>query len=161
MIQGLFETHIKVANLEQSMSFYGERLGLPLATLDEKRRVAFYWLGGRGEAMLGVWEQTDRPIQAQHFAFRCSIEDVLHQSVAYLRARHLPAYNFLKDGAERPMVFGWMPAVAIYFNDPDGHSLEFIAMLPDSPRPDVGVVSWEAWQSLQTTKCKTPVSLGG
>ena len=121
MIQGLFETHIKVANLEQSMDFYGEQLGLPLATLDEKRRVAFYWLGGRGEAMLGVWDQTDRPIQAQHFAFRCAIEDVLHQSVTYLRARNLPAYNFLKDGTERPMVFGWMPAVAIYFNDPDAH----------------------------------------
>jgi len=148
MIQGLFETHIKVANLEQSMDFYGELLGLPLATIDEKRRVAFYWLGGRGEAMLGVWEQTERPIQTQQFAFRCAIEDVLQQSVTYLQARNLPAYNFLKDGTERPMVFGWMPAVAIYFNDPDGHSLEFIAMLPDPPRPEVGVVSWEAWGSL-------------
>ncbi|CAN5427245.1 VOC family protein [soil metagenome] len=155
MIQGLFETHIKVADLEQSMGFYGEVLGLPLATIDEKRRVAFYWLGGRGEAMLGVWEQAELPIQAQHFAFRCSIEDVLHQSVTYLHTRNLPAYNFLKDGTERPMVFGWMPALAIYFADPDGHSLEFIAMLPDPPRPEVGVVSWEKWQSLQTTRVES------
>jgi hypothetical protein len=29
-----------------------------------------------------------------------------------------------------------MPVVAIYFEDPDQHSLEFIAMLPDSPNPD-------------------------
>ena len=46
------------------------------------------------------------------------------------------------------MVFGWMPALAIYFDDPDGHSLEFIAMLPDPPRPEVGVVSWDEWQGL-------------
>ena len=148
MIQGLFETHINVANLERSMQFYGEVLGLPFAMIDEKRRIAFYWMGGRGEAMLGLWEQTDRPIQSQHFAFRSSIEDVLHQSVAFLRARHLPSRNFLNDGTERPMVFGWMPALAIYFDDPDGHSLEFIAMLPDPPRPEVGVVSWDAWQGL-------------
>jgi hypothetical protein len=41
------------------------------------------------------------------------------------------------------MVFGWMPALTIHFRDPDGHSLEFIAMLPDAPRPELGVVSWD------------------
>ena len=47
------------------------------------------------------------------------------------------------------MVFGWMPAIAIYFNDPDGHSLECIAMLPGAPKPEVGVVSWEEWLKLE------------
>jgi catechol 2,3-dioxygenase-like lactoylglutathione lyase family enzyme len=149
MIQGLFETHINVANLERSMQFYGDVLGLPFATIDEKRRIAFYWMGGRGEAMLGLWETTQQPIPVQHFAFRSSVEDVLHQSVAFLRTRNLPARNFLNDGSERPMVFGWMPALAIYFDDPDGHLLEFIAMLPDPPRPELGVVSWDVWQGLQ------------
>lgn len=149
MIQGLFETHIKVANLERSMEFYGGVLGLTLGRYEEERRVAFYWLGQWGEAMLGVWEQTDSPVQRQHYAFRSSIEDVMNRSVAYLRERNLPSHNFLDDGTERPMVFGWMPALAIYFSDPDGHSLEFIAMLPDSPQPEVGVVSWEAWQELK------------
>jgi hypothetical protein len=46
------------------------------------------------------------------------------------------------------MVFGWMPAAAIYFSDPDGHELEFIAPLPDQPRPDVGVVAWRQWDSI-------------
>mgnify|MGYP002398409516 CR=1 FL=1 len=152
MIQGLFETHIKVANLERSMQFYGEVLGLQLGIVEEKRRVAFYWLGARGEAMLGVWEQTDQPVQPQHFAFRCKIEDVLNHSVTYLQARNLPSHNFLEDGTECPMVFGWMPALAIYFRDPDGHSLEFIAMLPDPPRPEAGVVSWDEWQTLKNAE---------
>src|SRR4051794_37383323 len=148
MIQGLFETHIDVADLERACRFYGETLGLELGLVDEERRVAFYWVGGRGGAMLGVWGKPAPEIRPGHFAFRASIEDVLPRAVAYLKERHLEARNFLNDGSERPMVFGWMPAIAIYFRDPDGHSLEFIAMLPDEPRPEAGVVSWEEWQRL-------------
>ncbi|MEM7346780.1 MAG: VOC family protein [Chloroflexota bacterium] len=149
MITGLFETHINVTNLEQSMRFYGETLGLEFARKEEARRVAFYWLGERGEAMLGLWEKPKDQVIRQHFAFRATIDDIRHYAVDFLRARHLPSRNFLNDGTERPMVFGWMPAIALYFQDPDNHSLEFIAMLPDPPRPEVGVVSWETWVALQ------------
>ena len=98
--------------------------------------------------MLGLWEKPAAQIHPQHFAFRASIEDVLTHAVPYLKERDLQPSNFLDDGSERPMVFGWMPALAIYFRDPDGHSLEFIAMLPDEPRPEVNVASWDAWQRL-------------
>ena len=145
MIKGLFETHINVSSLEQSMKFYGEVLELELGALDEKRRVAFYWLGKWGEAMLGLWEKPGENIPQQHFAFRCEIEDVLKYSVQYLKKRELAAHNFLNNGKEEPMVFAWMPAVSIYFNDPDNHSLEFIAMLPGSPKPALGIVSYEEW----------------
>jgi lactoylglutathione lyase len=150
MILGLFETHIDVADLERACRFYGEILGLELGLVDEERRVAFYWVGPRGEAMLGLWEKPVEQVRPQHFAFRASVEDMLTRAVPYLGERTLPARNFLNDGTERPMVFGWMPALAIYFRDPDGHSLEFIAMLPDEPRPEVNVVSWEEWQRLNT-----------
>ena len=146
MITGLFETHINVLSLERSMDFYGRVLGLELASLEQKRRIAFYWMGGRGESMLGLWEKPAGEVQRQHFAFRCAVDDVLTKSVPYLRERNLPAHNFLEDGSERPMVFAWMPAIAIYFPDPDGHSLEFIAMLPNVPKPELGVISWEDWQ---------------
>jgi len=149
MINGLFETHINVTKLEQSMQFYGECLGLTLGRFEAKRRVAFYWIGEPGEAMLGLWEKPAEQVYRQHFAFRSTIEAIRHQSVNYLKAKELPARNFLDDGTERPMVFGWMPAIAIYFPDPDGHSLEFIAMLPDDPKPEVGVVSWEEWQQIK------------
>ena len=148
MILGLFETHIAVADLERACRFYGETLGLELGLLDQERRVAFYWVGARGEAMLGLWETRADQIRPQHFAFRAGIDDMRNRAVPYLKERNLPAHNFLNDGSERPMVFGWMPAVAIYFRDPDGHSLEFIAMLTDAPRPEVGVVSWDDWQRL-------------
>jgi catechol 2,3-dioxygenase-like lactoylglutathione lyase family enzyme len=146
MILGLFETHLAVADLERSCRFYGETLGLELGLRDHERRAAFYWIGKRGEAMLGLWETPADQIRPQHFAFRASVDDVLTRAVPYLHQRQLVAHNFLDDGTERPMVFGWMPALAVYFPDPDGHSLEFLAMLPDDPRPEVGIVSWDAWQ---------------
>lgn len=154
MIRGLFETHIKVADLERSMAFYGDLLGLTLGRFEEGRRVAFYWVGGWGEAMLGLWEAPADAVVSQHFAFRSTPDD-LRGAVAYLHARGLAGRNFLDDGTERPMVFGWMPAIALYFRDPDGHSLEFIAMLPDPPRPEVGVVSLEEWERLRAEETGT------
>jgi lactoylglutathione lyase len=38
-----------------------------------------------------------------------------------------------------------MPAVSVYFADPDDHLLEYLAMLPDEPRPDIGVVTYSEW----------------
>jgi hypothetical protein len=38
-----------------------------------------------------------------------------------------------------------MPAGSLYFHDPDGNLLEFLAMLEDDPNPDVGVVNWSQW----------------
>ena len=39
----------------------------------------------------------------------------------------------------------WMPAASLYFNDPDGNLLEFIAMLPEAQRPEMGIVTWSEW----------------
>ena len=97
--------------------------------------------------MLGLWEKPHEQVVPQHFAFRSTVDDVVRRSVAWLAERDLPCHNFLDDGTERPMVFAWMPAISIYFFDPDGHELELIAMLPgEKPRPELGVVPWEEWQ---------------
>ena len=57
--------------------------------------------------------------------------------------------NFLNDETGSLHVFGWMPAVSVYFQDPDGNSLEVLAMLPDEPKPELGVIPWEQWEALQ------------
>jgi catechol 2,3-dioxygenase-like lactoylglutathione lyase family enzyme len=148
MIQGLFETHINVTDLERSIAFYCDVLGLELGRREEERRVAFLWMGGWGQAMLGLWEKPREQVVRQHFAFRTTTEDVVNKSVAWLKEHGLPCHNFLNDGTERPMVFGWMPAISIYFHDPDGHSLELIAMLSNKPQPELGVLSWEEWKRI-------------
>ena len=147
MIKGLYETHLFVENLEASIDFYKNVLGLKQCYREEERRTAFFWIGKPKEAMLGLWEKPKHQIEKRHFAFRCDKDFVLKEATKYLKSHKLKPYNFLKDGSERPMVFAWMPAVAIYFDDPDGHYLEFIAILDESARPDLGVISYEDWNN--------------
>ncbi|MGM9477658.1 VOC family protein [Pedobacter sp. GSP4] len=145
MIKGLFETHIYVADLKRSVDFYQNTLGLTLCHYEQERNIAFFWIGKPQEAMLGIWQKPKKEIDIRHFAFRCDVEDVLHKSVGFLEAKNLKPYNFLQDGNHKPMVFAWMPALAIYFNDPDGHALEFIAILDGEAKPELGVISYDDW----------------
>ena len=147
MIKGLYETHIEVENLERAVDFYTHTLGLTQCHYEEGRRIAFFWIGEPQSAMLGVWEKPAGEVQKRHFAFSCEVDDILKHSVQFLKDRNLQPYNFLKDGSDQPMVFAWMPAVAVYFNDPDGNSLEFIAILEGKAKPELGVVSYEQWMA--------------
>jgi lactoylglutathione lyase len=49
--------------------------------------------------------------------------------------------------ADQKRVFAWMPAASVFFDDPDGNLLEYIAMLDGRPRPELGLLSWSEWQS--------------
>jgi lactoylglutathione lyase len=147
MIKGLYETHLFVENLETSIDFYKNKLQLQQCYFEQKRRAAFFWIGKPKEAMLGLWEKPKAEIDIRHFAFRCDKEDVLNKSANYLTERNIDSYNFLNDGTKQPMVFAWMPAIAIYFKDPDGHELEFISILEGEAKPELGVISYEEWKN--------------
>ena len=145
-VTGLFETHLTVRNLDTSIAFYRDLLGLELANRLDERRVAFFWLGGRGQAMLGLWEAGSSPnIMRLHLAFSCTVDDVL-AAPAKLQAAGIAPLGFFGEPVDEPVVIGWMPAVSLYFTDPDGHLLEYLAMLPDRPRPEVGVLAYGLWQ---------------
>ena len=150
MINGLYETHLFVENLENSIDFYKNVLGLEQCYFEADRRTAFFWTGKPKEAMLGLWEKPTSEIGKRHFAFRCDKEYILNEAVHFLKGHNLKPYNFLKDGTERQMVFAWMPAIAIYFNDPDGPYLEFIAILNGNARPELGVISYDEWTKMET-----------
>ncbi len=145
MIKGIYETHLFVENLERSVEFYAKVLKLKQAHYDEERRAAFFWAGKPKEAMLGLWEKPKSEIDKRHFAFRCDEDFILNQATEFLKSHGLNPYNFMNDGTDTPMVFAWMPAIAIYFSDPDGHYLEFIAILDGESRPELGVISFEEW----------------
>jgi lactoylglutathione lyase len=144
-IHDLFETHLTVAGLRRSMEFYGGVLGLDLAHIFQERKVAFYWIGRPGKAMLGLWEVGTGPLQMKlHLAFSVDLPDLL-DAPARLRAAHVTPRDFAGDATDEPVVLAWMPAASIYFQDPDGHQLEFLCMLPDPPQPELGVVGWSQW----------------
>lgn len=142
MIKGLYETHVQVSNLENAIEFYTKVLGLELAHRDETRPIAFVWIGKNKESMLGLWEQKEN-LQTRHFAFTADKEDILNYSVELLKNKSLKPYNFLKDGSTQPMVFAWMPALAIYFNDPDGNQLEFISISEGDGKPELEMLSYK------------------
>ncbi len=154
-ITGLFETHLQVANLERSMEFYEKVLGLELGLKEESRRVAIYWIGGKTKSALGLWEKppwvsetnAGDQIVTQHFAFEIDLAD-LGPVVASMKQRRIELRNFFGQTTDIPSVFGWVPAASIYFNDPDGHLLEFVAKLPGKKRPEIGVVSLDEWKRL-------------
>ncbi|HEY7293179.1 MAG TPA: VOC family protein [Vicinamibacterales bacterium] len=145
----LFEAHIEVANLDTSIAFYRDVLGFELAYVTPGRRAAFFWIGSRGRSMLGVWAAGSAPQRiVSHVAFAATVDDVL-ASPRTLRAAGVAPLDFDGQPTEEPVVLCWMPAASIYFRDPDGHLLEYLAMLDAVPEPERGVVSWSAWQLRQ------------
>jgi catechol 2,3-dioxygenase-like lactoylglutathione lyase family enzyme len=147
MIKGLFETHLFVENLERSIEFYSDVLKLEQYLYEEDRRVALFWIGKPQQAMLGLWEKPKEEIDARHFAFECDWEWILNESIGFMKSNNLNFWNFLNDKTEQPMVFANIPAIAIYFSDPDGHYLEFIGTLPGKYSPEKGslVLSYNDW----------------
>lgn len=142
-IIGAFEVHLPVSDLQASIRFYRDVLGLTLARISEERGYAFFWLGSPGSQMLGLWGSkcSDPPVSPgpSHFAMRVSGDDIEGSFVRLQNAGVTPL-DFYGEPSSEPEVICWMPASTVYFRDPDGHSLEFIAMLPENPRPDLGVV---------------------
>lgn len=147
LIKGIFETHLNVANLNRSVQFYEQVLGLQLGTRDDKRGLAIYWVGGWGHNFLGLWEKPDDQIFRQHFAFEVELESFRYaiQSLTHLK---IEIRNFFNERTNVPSVFGWIPAASVYFDDPDGHLLELLARLPGPPRPELGIVSLPEWNRL-------------
>lgn len=147
-IDGLFETHLTVADLGRAVAFYRDVLGLPLAYEQPERGVAFCWVGGPGRGMLGLWKSGQVLRMHLHLALAVPLDELL-AAPARLRAAGVQPRGFDGEASDEPIVQCWMPAAAVFFADPDGHSLEFLAMLPDQPRPDLGVIGWGAWQAVR------------
>jgi lactoylglutathione lyase len=144
-IADLFEVHLTVTDLDRAVAFYRDQLALPLAHIFPERKVAFFWIGAAGEAMLGLWEAGAMPIHLSlHVAFQVALSD-LHEAPARLQSAGIQPRDFTGLPTEEPVVLAWMPAASVYFRDPDNNLLEFIAMLTDPPRPDLGVLRWSDW----------------
>ncbi len=148
-IEGLFEAHISVRDFERSVAFYRDVVGLELGFAQPERPAAFFWVGGRGRSMMGIFGAVSGPLpKSHHVAFEVKLDDVL-AAPARLRAAGITPFGGRREPIDEPIVFPWMPAASVFFDDPDGNTLEYIAMLPDPPRPEPGFVSWSEWQRLR------------
>src|SRR4051812_36209822 len=77
-VLSLFEAHLAVGDLDASVAFYRDVLELHLAHVTTAKHAAFFWIGARGNAMLGLWTAGAAPQKTTlHLAFAASLEDVI------------------------------------------------------------------------------------
>jgi lactoylglutathione lyase len=131
----LYETHLSVADTDAARAFYTGVVGLQFAHRDLTRDIVFLWAGEHRRSMLGLWGPTTsygREFHESHLAFVVSLAELLGAGER-LRSSGVTCQNFCGEQTDEPSVIGWMPSAQLYFRDRDGHSVEFIALLDDTP----------------------------
>ena len=116
-IKGLYEVAIRVKDLARAEAFYKEVLGLQEGLRDERRNWLFLYAGGNAGMVVLQEDKGDWP--TQHFAFTVNEPDMMR------------AAEMLKEkgvSVSEPVYHDWMNAVSVYFDDPDGHALELLAL---------------------------------
>jgi len=116
-LKGVYEIAIKVRELARSEAFYKDVLGLQEGLRDDKRNWIFLYVGGNAGMVVLQEDKGDWP--KQHFAFAVSERD-LAKAASLLQERGVQV--------SAPVHHEWMNATSVYFEDPDGNDLEFIAL---------------------------------
>ncbi|MED1802265.1 VOC family protein [Brevibacillus porteri] len=149
MIKGLYEAHLPVKNLEVSIEFY-TRLGLKFAWRDDE--TAFFWIE-EGKSWLGLWEgkehQTPYHPSLRHIAFQVSYDD-LKQSLQWLESIQVKAVPFGRRNSVEPFVRPYLGNASVYFDDPDGNSLELMCnvVVPDDLKHITNKLLIPEWEEL-------------
>lgn len=155
MIKGLYEAHLPVRNLQNSIGYY-QKLGLKLAWRDED--TAFFWIE-EGESWLGLWEgneyETRYHPSLRHIAFRVSYED-LKKSLKWLDAIQVEAVPFGRRKTIEPFIRPNQGNASVYFKDPDGNSLELMCHVevPKELKHITDQLSFVVWEELAHRKFK-------
>jgi lactoylglutathione lyase len=64
--------------VQRSITFYRDVVGLELGIAQPERPAAFFWVGGRGRSMMGIFGVgSGTPTKQHHVAFEVKLEDVL------------------------------------------------------------------------------------
>jgi lactoylglutathione lyase len=128
---------LPVADTAAAQRFYIEIVGLQFAHRDLTRDIVFLWAGADRKSMLGLWGPSTtlgREFHECHIAFNVSLVELLAAG-RRVHAASIQTQNFAGEETTEPSVIGWMPSAQLYFRDRDGHSVEFIALLDESPQP--------------------------
>ena len=141
----LYETHLPVKDTELSSRFYVDVVGLEYAHRDLTRDIVFLWVGSNKRSMLGLWGPTTSRGEPRpcHFAIAISLPELLATG-SRLSVLGVATRDFSGNITTEPSVIGWMPSAQIYFSDPDGHTVEYITLLDETPEPAF-VGSLSAW----------------
>ena len=123
-VQGIDHVAVNVSNLERSLKFYTEVLGLKLTEREQQKPGSEHFLDCGGSLVGLIQGETsgdkhffaDGGLGANHFSFRVPTKD-FDAAVASLKERGVPVKFFKKREKS------W----SVYFSDPDGNKLEITA----------------------------------
>jgi lactoylglutathione lyase len=149
----LYETHLSVTDTERSQLFYTSVVGLQFAHRDLIRDIVFLWCGDGKRSMLGLWGPDTtygRDFHKSHLAFAVSLPELLAAGEKLCRSE-VTCCNFGGEKTNEPSVIGWTPSAQLYFDDPDGHLVELIALLDEMPDPDFAG-SFTEWRDRARTR---------
>lgn len=119
-VHGLFETHLTVSDLQRSIAFYRDIVGLRLASEVSEHNAAFFWIGDHSphcssrRSMLGLWSVGTAPLGLNlHVAFEVATINDLLDAPKRLKDQGIMPLSFFGKKSMEPSVIGWMPAAAI------------------------------------------------
>lgn len=147
MIKGLYEAHLPVRDLKRSIEFY---TSLELELAYETPKLAFFWIV-KGQSWVGLWEtdkaETPYHPSLRHIAFHVDVE-AIRNAMDWLAERGIEgrtAFGFSPE--DQPLILPNHPFAhaAVYFHDPDGNSLEFIAPLDLKVEEEFDMMSLAEW----------------
>ena len=121
---------LRVLDLERSKKFYSEVLGFQILEEDPAHGGTFMALPGQSHAidlfqakdLEAAERQTPGVRGLGHIAFRVDSEDALREAYATLK----------EHGIEITRTIDHVSQKSVYFNDPDGNTLEIYYELPDA-----------------------------
>ena len=117
-------------------------------------KLAFFWIV-KGQSWVGLWEtdkvETPYHPSLRHIAFHVDIGAIRNAKV-WLADRGIEgrtAFGFSPE--EQPVILPNRPYAhaAVYFHDPDGNSLEFIAPLDFKVEEEFDMMSLAQWDQKQ------------
>ena len=129
-LTGLGHVLLRVLDLERSKKFYAEVLGFRVLEEDPEHGGTFMALEGQSHAIDLFAVQDLEAAQRQtpgvrglgHIAFRVESEGALKDAYATLEEHAVPISRTIDHVSQK----------SIYFNDPDGNTLEIYYELPDA-----------------------------
>ena len=129
-LAGLGHILLRVLDLERSKKFYSEVLGFHILEEDPEHGGTFMALPGQSHA-IDLFAVKDPDAAARqtpgvrglgHIAFRVESEAALKDAYATLEEHAVPISRTIDHVSQK----------SVYFNDPDGNTLEIYYELPDA-----------------------------
>jgi len=129
-LTGLGHVLLRVLDLERARTFYTEVLGFRVLEEDPEHGGLFLALAGQSHAidLFAVKDPEAARLQSPgvrglgHVAFRVASEDALKEAYASLRERGVEVTRSIDHVSQK----------SVYFQDPDGNTLEIYYELPDA-----------------------------